>query len=201
MPDPRRHVSPGQKLSLAAAQVNWINEQMRRPVATDVQAGDVTFPGTVVAVCSLSSTIDNVLPGHVVRLTGSASHVLPGTGEVDSKRTARAFALSGEVVIPCSFDNYDDSSRHLGVIVGGSTMPQDGDTTMVRVAIAGMCIARVHWFGAGSYIRGPVLRVENEDPDTWTGYAEQSSCGPHRLLSPLGAIDDDAERQWCVVLL
>ena len=31
MTDPRGYVRPGQKLAIAASQINWINEQMRRP--------------------------------------------------------------------------------------------------------------------------------------------------------------------------
>lgn len=50
MIDPRRHVAPGQSLSLAAAQVNWINEQMRRSPAAAPRGGDFSAPYTWVYV-------------------------------------------------------------------------------------------------------------------------------------------------------
>lgn len=203
MADPRRHVSPGQPLSLAAAQVNWINEQMRRARPADAVGATDPFPGSLIAIASISSTIDDVLPGHVVRLTGSHVHTLPGEAEPESLRTARAFSMSGEVVIPCTFDNYDDSSHHLGVIVSdsGREMPQDGETKVIRVCVAGMCIARVRMRGQGKFIRGPVTRGEEEDDDSLTGVAEQSDCGPHRLVADLGAIGEGVVGNWCLVLL
>jgi hypothetical protein len=198
-------IEPGQKLSSAISARAWNRAQQ----AADVVLGErnqfasksgLAFAGSVVVPCSVSTSIDDIRPGHVVKITGAGVTVTPDASDDDDKRTARAFSVSGEIVTPCDFDHYDDSSHHLGVIVGGTQMPTPSHSRIVRVCIAGMCIARVRMRG-GAFIRGPLRRGEEETVESLTGIAEQTNCGPHRLIASVGAIGGDAVGDWCVVLM
>jgi hypothetical protein len=197
--DPRNPVRAGQPLYLAAAQVNWINRQMRGD--TGLRQGDVpqAEPTSLVVPVSVTSTIDNVKPGYVVRLTGTAAHIAPSSTNPNDTRVAVVSCLSGQVIIPVPLGTYEPLTTSLGVIVGGAKMPSTTQSAVVRVCVSGLCVARYRPRGGPHYyLQGSVLRGD-DDEEELTGAAEATTCGNIRIIADLGAADDVCN--WAAVIL
>jgi len=78
MADPRHHVRPGQTLALAASQLNWLNDQMRKTAAATPAAAGFSAPYTWVYVKNASgSAVDRwgilAITGLEITPTGTAS--------------------------------------------------------------------------------------------------------------------------------
>lgn len=83
MADPRHHVRPGQALALAASQVNWINEQMRRTAVAGPQADGYSAPYTWVYVKNTSGA--TVARWGILAITGI--EITPTSNATDTATT------------------------------------------------------------------------------------------------------------------
>lgn len=185
MTDPRLYVNSGQTLALAASQVNWINEQMRR---TELPPAFPQFPGTprLVIPCEVSTTAAGVKPGHVVKITGAGTKTSPDPDDAEDTRTVALSSMTGEVYQPVSLANYNQAKAPLGVIVGGVTMPTPSTPRLVVVCVSGLCVARVRGY-AGSFIQGAVVRP-GDTSTSLIGCAETCGCGHQRVVGDVGPV-------------
>lgn len=67
--DPRQHVVPGQPLRIAAEQINWLNQQMRRPRPTTASTGE-DFAAPYTWVYARNSTGGAVSRWDALEITG-----------------------------------------------------------------------------------------------------------------------------------
>ena len=203
-------IEPGQRLSTAISARAWNRAQQAADVVLGVQPGTASTIGTaepprVVVPCLVSSTIDNVKIGYVVKLTGASAYDVPGTGDNASKCVA-AHCMTAEVVVPVSLENYAQAKTQLGVIVSGAAMPSTSETVVVNVCISGLCVARVRSresvsrssVGQYKFLQGPVLR-SGDSATNLTGAAEACSCGSQRILDYVASADSYSK--WAAVIL
>lgn len=101
MTDPRRHVRPGQPLALAAEQVNWINEQMRR--LGGLGGAAIAFPQAPYdSLPCLNATTQTVDRWGVLQIAGVEAQ--PTNAETDATRQfLRVPVLRG--VMPTGLSN------------------------------------------------------------------------------------------------
>jgi hypothetical protein len=209
-------IEPGQKLSGAISARAWNRAQD----AADVVLGDrlgfaagpgAAFPGALIVPCQVTTTIEGVAPGYVVKLNQAGAKVIPSQSHSESEvdtRCARVFSLTGNVVVPVTMDNYEDAKTGLGVIMYGAQMPRPGQPRIVSVCIAGMCVARVRprfvisvngLVGPYQFMSAPVKRTNADTDQILTGAGEASSCGTHRIVQYLGSAGEALE--FAVVLM
>ena len=200
-------IEPGQKLSKAISARAWNRAQD----AADIVLGDSLaiqaspgkgITGSLVVACRVTTSIASVKPGHVVAINTAGAYAIPDPSEALDKKSPRVFSFEADVVTPVEYISYGQSLRPFGVIVGGVAMPQIGQPRVVNVCITGMCVARVKMRGVGDFLRRPVIREEQDTIESLTGLAEQSSCGPHRIVEEIGPADPGDETvKYCAVIL
>jgi hypothetical protein len=208
-------IEKGQKLSSAVSARAWNRAQD----AADVVLGSVTSfdavpgkagPASLVVPCLVTTTINKVLPGHIVTFTGVGAKDIPDYNNSNDKRVARVHSLTAEVTRPVSYDNYENNNWRIGVIVSGVEMPVPGTPRMVNVCIGGLCVARVIQTEVGvdpavsvggRFIRGCVIRAPGEETSL-IGLAEQASCGPAEIIHFI-AVGTSSNPLWqyCAVRL
>jgi hypothetical protein len=203
---PRRpdgRIEPGQKLASAISARAWNRAQD----AADIVLGERTgfgaeagmgLPGALVVPCLVTTTIEGVKPGHVVKLNQAGAKVIPSQSESETDAPcARVFSLTGNVVAPVTLDNYEDAKTGLGVVMYGEQMPSPGQPRIVGVCIAGMCVARVRprftnsvlgVVGPFQFMNAPVKRTVADTDALLTGAGEASSCGTHRIVQYIGDV-------------
>jgi hypothetical protein len=217
---PRRpdgRIEPGQKLASAISARAWNRAQD----AADIVLGERTgfgaeagpaLPGALVVPCLVTTTIEGVKPGHVVRITQAGARTIPNPNNEDDARSPVAQSLQGQVVVPVTLANYENAKTGLGVIIAGSQMPRPGQSRVVGVCIAGMCVARVRArfvasgigvIGPYQFMSAPVKRTQDDTDALLTGSGEASSCGTHRIIQYLGAATTNPDNRinYAVVLM
>lgn len=215
MPRGDGRISPGDPLRSSISARAWNRAQDAADVVFGAYAGFTAAPGTagpsaLVVPCLVSTTIDEVKPGHIVTFTGTGAKDIPAHQDPQDKRVARVHSLTAELTVPVSYDNYEENNWRIGVIVSGFRMPVPGTPRMVNVCIGGLCVARVVQtaFGVdpqvhvgGRYIRGSVIRNPGDDMSL-IGIAEQATCGPGEIIQFI-AIGSSSNPMWqyCAVRL
>lgn len=160
------------------------------------------MPWRLVVPCLVSTTVQNVSVGYVVQISQAGAKAIPDLNQEQGGRAARVFSFVGQIATPVTYQNYNDSLKQFGVIIGGTTMPRPSSPKIVDVCISGMCVARVKMRGVGDFLRRPVIREEEDTVELLSGMAEQSSCGPHRIIQEIGSADPEDETiKFCAVIL
>jgi hypothetical protein len=208
-------IEPGQKLSGAISARAWNRAQD----AADIVLGDrvgfaagpgTAFPGALIVPCEVSTTVDNVTPGYVVKIVNAGAKTVPVPSNQQDKRAPAVFSFTGSVVVPVTLANYEDAKVQLGVIVGGAQMPRPGQARIVNVCISGMCVARFRPRGVGifpgvvdpyKFLSAPVKRTAQDTDAKLTGAGEASSCGSHRIIAGLGPADTDGFLSFAAVIM
>jgi len=208
-------VEPGQSLKSAVSARAWNRAQD----AADIVLGDRTGfgaegglrePGRLVVPCRVTTGVQNVGVGYVVKITQAGAKAIPSPSNQSDKRAPSVFSFQGNVVVPVTQDNYEDAKVQLGVIVGGATFPRPGTPAVVNVCIAGMCVARVRSRGGtfsgdgpGPYpfMSAPIKRTTADTDAKLTGAGEASTCGSHRIVQYLGNADAEGFLKFAAVLM
>lgn len=204
-------LSQGMEIATAISARAWNRAQDAADIVLRSRMSDAkpqgVAPASLVILCNVGTTEEGVAIGHVVRIGDPGAVVVPES-TIDSV-SPEVRSMTGEVIKPVSIDNYPDAKVPLGVIVGGPVMPTPGNAKMVRVCIAGMCVARVRprtsigaagGVGHVAYLQGPVLRV-GDDESELVGAAEACSCGTHRIIKYLGLAPESESVRFAVVML
>jgi hypothetical protein len=220
MPRQDGRIEQGQSLKSAISARAWNRAQDAADIVlgqryglkegTGVAAG----PGALVVPCNVSTTVQNVSVGHVVKITASGATRVPTVS--DQTAVASVSTLEAQVIQPVTVDGYPEAKCQLGVIVGGTTMPKPGAPSIVMVCISGLCVARVRPryaiqalldVGPYKFIQGPVTRP-GDTAANLIGAAEACSCGIQRIIQYLGDVPGFAgpgfmpdELNYAVVLL
>jgi hypothetical protein len=200
-------IEPGQKLAGAISARAWNRAQDASDIVLAERTGfgaeaGAAFPGALIVPCQVTTTIEDVKPGHVVAINEAGAKVVPDVQSETDTRCARVHSFVGQVVTPVTYESYNDSLKQFGVIVGGAAMPRPSSPQIVLVCVAGMCVARVKIRGVGEFLRRPVIREEQDTAESLAGMAEQSSCGPHRIVQELAAaVSGDETVKFCAVIL
>jgi hypothetical protein len=204
-------IEPGQKLAGAISARAWNRAQDAADLVLGKQYGTeaspaASFPGSLIVPCEVTTTIEGVAPGYVVRLNQAGAKVVPSQSGPADNRCARVFSLTGNIVVPVTLNNYEDAKSGLGVIMYGAQMPRPGQPRIVGVCIAGMCVARVRrrFVSLGpvdpyQFMQAPVRRTDADTDEILTGAGEASSCGTHRIVQYLG--DAGNSLQFAAVLM
>jgi hypothetical protein len=234
MPRQDGRIEQGQSLKSAISARAWNRAQDAADIVlgqryglkegTGVAAG----PGALVVPCHVFTTVEGVMPGHVVTFNGSATVRFPNLNKLEPDTFApQVVALSGSVHTPGNFNpgfrtQYQSA---FGVIVGGVTMPTPQNSQLVNVCVAGVCAARLRVRNystnlqnyaveaLGYFVQPAMLRRSTDTAQNLAGTLELSDSGIHRLLhvpsSPaLISSDGNGEHPsdrtdvtWAVVLL
>jgi hypothetical protein len=200
-------IEPGQKLAGAISARAWNRAQDAADIVLGERLGfaagpGAAFTGALIVPCQVTTTVEGVRPGHVVAINEAGATVLPDVQSETDTRCARVYSFVGQIVTPVTYQNYNDSLKQFGVIVAGATMPRPSSPRIVQVCISGMCVARVKMRGLGEFLRRPVIRAEEDTAESLAGMAEQSSCGPHRIVQEIGSADpEDEDIKFCAVIL
>lgn len=196
-------IEAGQRLSRAISARAWNRAQDAADIVLgsrpSLAAGDFReFPGSLVVPCWIPPNSYDVKPGYVVNFTGGHAAKAPEGAETFVPRVT---AVAADVMIPTTFANYASLVTRMGVVVGGTAMPNGSTGQIVRVCVSGMCVARVRNRGAGTHLQQPVIRSDSDTVGGLAGCAESSSCGIHRILEYLSAIDESTGIYYAVVIL
>jgi hypothetical protein len=208
-------IEPGQKLSGAISARAWNRAQDAADIVlaerTGFGAGPGTaFPGALIVPCEVSTTVDNVTPGYVVKIVNAGAKTVPVPSNQQDRRAPAVFSFTGSVIVPVTLANYEDAKVQLAVIVGGAQMPRPGQSRIVNVCISGMCVARFRPryvssglgdIGPYKFLSAPVKRTAEDTDAKLTGAGEASSCGTHRLIAGLGPADAEGFLSFAAVLM
>jgi hypothetical protein len=197
MTSPRLFVRPGDELTIAAAQVNWINGQMRsRPERVEHQS-----PGqiqTVVVKFAKSSWSSDwgIAPtvGHAIglppalRWTGIKNLKLPK--ETPPGFDANRVSAESDLIFPSPdvppilLDGPGQACDTFGVIMD---LGAQGEDYFALLAVAGVIACRAIAWGPGDRLVGPPPwpRLEAAQP-LWRPYATIAPAGGTKLLATGG---------------
>jgi|LakMenEpi03Aug12_release.lakeMendotaPanAssembly.Ray.scaffolds.fasta_scaffold165506_3 hypothetical protein len=167
MPDPRQYVRPGQRLQIAASQINALNDMMR--VKTGFRGGPQTAPEPAQNIVLIKNNSGADVPWlGVLGISGVEISPVGGslTGNTDEDRKAREFAsrpvLTG--VAPLS------SAHGWSIVIA---MEPIASGSMGRAAVGGVFACRVFAGSAGRY-----ATIKDGD----VTQLARSHCGPVLLL-------------------
>jgi hypothetical protein len=208
MPRQDGRIEPGQKLSKAISARAWNRAQeaadivLGRPQA--LPGDSKLIPGQLVVPCYLTTP---VTVGTVVTIRPG---LFPPPGNAPNHSASDTFTpfanrIYATVAQPVPFvDIRTTRQTPLGVVIAGATLPSNGNPGFVQVCIAGLCVAKVRYrYGAGNFIRAPVLREPTDTSENLYGVADESDCGPGRIIhyffNPISA--GPPEIRYAAVLL
>ena len=167
MPDPRQYVRPGQRLQIAASQINALNDMMR--VKTGFRGGPQTAPEPAQNIVLIKNNSGADVPWlGVLGIDGVEISPVGGnlTGDTDADKRAREFAsrpvLTG--VAPLS------SAHGWSIVIA---MEPITSGSMGRAAVGGVFACRVFAGSAGRY-----ATIKDGD----VTQLARSHCGPVLLL-------------------
>jgi hypothetical protein len=228
---PDGRIEPGQRLSTAISARAWNRAQDAADIVLGERTGfgaeaGAALPGALVVPCRVTTTVEGVMPGHVVEISGSDSrfpNLLAATPDTFSPSLLR---LQGQVSSARQFNSQVPSSPNfdafrtayqipVGVIVGGTTMPTPGTPQTVSLCVAGVCVARIRTRGSGvlpggffgftqfGFVQPAFRRIPSDTAENLAGTFEITDTGTHRVLavSPLNprVVNDqviDADGTW-----
>lgn len=215
MPRSDGRIEAGDPLRSSISARAWNRAQDAADVVFGAYAGftatpEAALPSSIVVPCLVTTTINNVKPGHIVTFTGTGARDIPDYQDAEDKRVPRVHSLTAQLTLPVSYDDYEENNWRIGVIVSGFRMPVPGTPRMVNVCIGGLCVARVVQTAVGvdpqvhvggRFIRGSVIRNPG-DETSLIGIAEQASCGPGEIIQfiALGSSENPMWR-YCAVRL
>lgn len=203
MPRQDGRIEQGQSLKTAISARAWNRAQDAADIVLGQRYGltegngVAASPAALVVPCLVSTTVQNVRVGHVVKIAAAGLTRVPTS--VTGGGVATVNTLTAEVIQAVSLDYYPNAKVQLGVIVGGVTMPTPQANRIVQVCISGLCVARVRE-RAGNFLQGPVVRAD-DDADDLAGAAESCTCGSQRIIHYLGSVPQSQVLRFAVVLL
>jgi hypothetical protein len=211
-------IEPGQKLSTAISARAWNRAQDAADVVLgqriDFLAGESRgFPQSLIVPARVTTSIQNVGLGHVVRLHGQATVRTPNLS-TNETFAPQLEALNGTIHTPSEFNAGDFAFRQVyrdafGVIVGGTEMPRPNFPKVVNLCIAGMCFARVRarlaTTSAGAFVQPAMRRLTSDTVQNLAGVFDQTDAGIARLLYvdqlPKVLEDQQTKVYWGLVVL
>jgi len=187
-------IEPGQKLSTAISARAWNRAQDAADIVLNQRTGFGAqagrgFTQSLVVPASVTTSIQNVGIGHVVRINGYAGRT---PDLIEDETFAPEFAcLSASVHVPVAFNALTVEFRNIyrlafGVIVGGAKMPTPAASSVVNVCISGLCFARVRGrvesISSGAFVQPSMLRLQSDTVQSLTGVFDQTDAGIARLI-------------------
>lgn len=188
MPDPRQYVRPGQRLQIAASQINALNEIMR--VKTGFGAGgfsELQYAIVVPVRLTTAPAVDYPHIGVAIKISSCQT----SKSQVNDKLLPFGISfISGSVAEPTDMTSTTAlPAPEMFALTVEPIKSGQGGTTVVRCAVKGLAIARVRRFSTSDrYVALPTRRSTSETTELLRGTLETSAAGYGRFVI---AIDDD----------
>jgi hypothetical protein len=166
MPDPRQYVRPGQKLQIAASQINALNDMMR--VNTGFRGGPQTAPEPAPNIVLIKNNSGQDVPWlGVLGISGVEISPVGGnlTGNTDADKRAREFAVRPVLIGQLPDRNNDNIAIAVEPIESGK---------IGRAAVGGCIACKVRVLSSSHGF----AKAKHGDPQQ----LESAGCGPIQLV-------------------